>query len=140
MGKSILDTDILSEYLKGIDPTVARHADRYAQQYGIFSFTSVTLYEIVYGLELKEASVQLKKALAWLAQNEQITPINADYVAAATIRASARKQGLVLELPDCLIASVAVRLERPLVTGNTEDFQAIKKTGVNLTIENWRDE
>jgi hypothetical protein len=26
-----------------------------------------------------------------------------------------------------------------LVTGNTEDFQAIQRTGVGLRIENWRD-
>jgi predicted nucleic acid-binding protein len=139
MVKSILDTDILSEYLKGINLNVARHATRYAHQYGIFSFTSLTLYEIVYGLELKAASVQLKKALAWLDQNEKITPVNEDYVAAATIRATARRQGVVLELPDWLIASVPIRLQRPLVTGNTEDFEAIKKTGVNLIIENWRE-
>src|ERR1700686_5866653 len=99
MAKILLDTDILSEYLKGHDPTVAKHAERYAQQYGIFSFTSVTVYEIVYGLELKAASVQLKKALAWLNQNEQITPTNADYLTAATIKATARKQGSILELP-----------------------------------------
>ncbi len=100
----------------------------------------MTVYEIVYGLELKTASIQLNKALAWLNQNEQITPVSADYLAAVTIGSTARKKGIVLELPDCLIASVAVRLGRPLVTGNTEDFEAIKKTGVNLTIENWRDE
>ena len=140
MVKSILDPDILSEYLKGFNRTVAGHATRYAKKHGVFSFTSVTVYEIVYGFELKTASVQLTKAMAWLDQNEQITPVNADYFAAATLRARARKQGIVLELPDCLIASVAVRLGRPLVTGKTEDFEAIKKTGVNLTIENWRHE
>jgi predicted nucleic acid-binding protein len=139
MTKSLLDTDILSEYLKGHDRTVATHAARYAQQHGIFSFTSVTVYEIVYGFEVKAASAQLKKALAWLGQNEQITPVNADYLAAATIKATARKQGIALELPDCLIAAVAARLDWPLVTGNTEDFQAIQKTGIKLTIENWRE-
>jgi hypothetical protein len=25
------------------------------------------------------------------------------------------------------------------VTGNTDDFLAIQKTGVNLTLENWRE-
>ena len=99
----------------------------------------MTVYEIVYGPELKAASSQLKKALAWLNQNEQITPVNADYLAAASIKATARRQGVALELPDCLIAAVAVRLERPLVTGNTQDFQAIQQTGVKLTIENWRE-
>jgi len=32
-----------------------------------------------------------------------------------------------------------VRLQIPLVTGNTDDFRAIQKTGINLTIENWRE-
>ena len=138
MVKSILDTDILSEYLKGHHPTVISHAARYAREHGIFTFTSVTVYEIVYGLELKAASSQLTTALAWLNQNEEITPASADYRTAATIKATARKNGSVLELPDCLIAAVAVRLDRPLVTGNTEDFQAVQKTGINLILENWR--
>ena len=139
MAKALLDTDILSEYLKGHDQTVATHAAAYAHRHRVFTFTSVTVYEIVYGLDLKSASSQLIKALAWLNQNEQITPINADYLAAATIKATARRQGSILELPDCLIAAVAVRLQMPLVTGNTDDFRAIKKTGVDLTIENWRE-
>lgn len=138
MSKALLDTDILSEYLKGHDATVASHAARYAQEHGVFTFTSVTVYEIVYGLELKAAAAQLKKALSWLNQNEQITPINADYLLAATIKATARRNGSPLELPDCLIAAVAVRLDWPIVTGNTEDFRAIQKTGINLIIENWR--
>jgi len=138
MEKALLDTDILSEYLKGYDQTVAAHAAAYARMHGVFTFTSVTVYEIVYGLELKGASGQLRKALAWLSQNEQVTPANADYLAAATIKATARKQGSILELPDCLIAAVAVRLRMPLVTGNTGDFQAIQATGIKLAIQNWR--
>jgi hypothetical protein len=27
-----------------------------------------------------------------------------------------------------------------MVTGNTEHFQAIQRTGIKLTIENWRDD
>jgi len=66
MVKVLLDTDILSEYLKGHDRTVAGHAARYAEQYGVFTFTSVTVYEIAYGLELKAAASQLKMAMDWL--------------------------------------------------------------------------
>ena len=113
MLKCILDTDILSEYLKGHDPRVVRHASRYAKEHGVFTFTSVTVYEIVYGLGLKSASSQLKRAMEWLNQNEEITPTSADYLAAATIKATARRQGSALELPDCLIAAVAVRLNKP---------------------------
>jgi predicted nucleic acid-binding protein len=138
MAKSILDTDILSEYLKGHDATVISHARRYAKEHSVFTFTSVTVHEIVYGLELKSASSQLKRAAAWLNQNEEITPTSADYLTAATLKATAGKNGSALELPDCLIAAVAIRLDRPLVTGNTEDFEAIQKTGVDLVLENWR--
>jgi predicted nucleic acid-binding protein len=138
MPKVLLDTDILSEYLKGHDRTVIRHATDYARQHGLFTFTSVTVHEIVYGLELKGAASQLQKALLWLNQNEQITPTADDYLQAATIKAAARKQGSIVELPDCLIAAVAVRLGLPLVTGNIEDFQAIQRTGIALHVENWR--
>jgi hypothetical protein len=34
MPKALLDTDILSEYLKGHDQTVANHAASYARQHG----------------------------------------------------------------------------------------------------------
>jgi tRNA(fMet)-specific endonuclease VapC len=138
MEKSLLDTDILSEYLKGLDRNVVRHAADYARQHRIFTFTSVTVHEIVFGLELKNATAQLQKALGWLHQNEEITPTAGDYFEAAVIKAAARKQGSVVELPDCLIAAVAVRLGLPLVTGNTEDFEAIQKTGLALQLENWR--
>jgi predicted nucleic acid-binding protein len=136
--KAILDTDILSEYLKGHNAAVAGRAAGYAKDHGVFTFTSVTVYEIVYGLELKGAFSQLKKVMAWLKHNEEITPVDVDYITAASIKATARTQGSVVELPDCLIASVAVRLNRPLITGNTDDFRAVQKTGVNLAIENWR--
>ena len=139
MPKVLLDTDVLSEYLKGHDKAVARRAADYARQHGAFTFTSVTVHEIVFGLEVKSASAQLQKAMAWLNQNEQITPTADDYREAAIIKATARKQGAVLELTDCLIAAVAIRLDIPLVTGNTNDFQAIQKTGAKLTIENWRE-
>jgi predicted nucleic acid-binding protein len=70
MPKVLLDTDILSEYLKGHDKKVARRAADYAQQHGLFTFTSVTVHELVYGFEFKGASGQLKKALDWL--NRQV--------------------------------------------------------------------
>jgi predicted nucleic acid-binding protein len=83
MAKVLLDTDILSEYLKGHDPVVARRASRYARQHEVFTFTSVTVHEIVFGLEFKGASMQMAKALAWLRRTEEITPSAADFVDAA---------------------------------------------------------
>lgn len=137
--KAVLDTDILSEFLKGIDPNVVKNGIRYAQAHGKLTFTSVTVFEIVRGLEQKKATAQSGKVLAWMKQNEEVVPSAADYVSAARIIASARHKGRVLELPDCLIAATAGRLGLPLVTGNTADYKAIQDTGFNLKLANWRD-
>jgi predicted nucleic acid-binding protein len=136
--RSLIDTDILSEYLKGHDANVVAFGNSYAQAYGVFTFTSVTVFEVLFGLEFKNASSQLAKVQAWFSQNEEITPIASDYRTAAAVKAAAARSGSTVELPDCLIAAVAVRLNRPLVTGNTADFQAIRAAGLNLTIQNWR--
>jgi tRNA(fMet)-specific endonuclease VapC len=134
----ILDTDILSEFFKGHNAAVAARAKAYATAYAVFSFTSVTVYDILYGLQVKGADTQRLKVLNWMQQNEEITPLSADYRVAANIKATARAQGSIVELPDCLIAATALRLNRPLVTGNTKDFEAIQRTGVSLVLENWR--
>jgi len=60
MEKVILDTDTLSEYLKGHDRNVALYAAAYAREHGVFTFTSVTVHEIVFGLEVKNATAQLQ--------------------------------------------------------------------------------
>jgi predicted nucleic acid-binding protein len=138
MRKAILDTDILSEFLKGMNSAVVQHGRSYAQEYGIFSFTSVTVFEMVAGLESKKATRQLDELLAWVGNNEQILPVEEDYLTAAKSKGKARTQGITVELPDCLIAAVASRLGLILVTGNTEDFEAIKRAGLKLTLENWR--
>lgn len=101
--KSILDTDILSEYLKGYDVNVVRRGNRYAKEHGVFTFTSVTVFEIVSGLEFKDARGQLSKMLAWLNRNEEITPLAADYRRAATIQGDSRKTRVdcrAFRLPD----------------------------------------
>ena len=93
MSKVLLDTDILSEYLKGHDKVVAHRAASYASHHRGLHLYQRSVHEIVFGLEFKGASGQLAKALAWLNQNEQITPTADDYREAAIIRAVARKQG-----------------------------------------------
>ena len=127
MAKVLLDTDILSEYLKGHDRNVTRRAADYAREQGVFTFTSVTVHEIVFGLELKNAASQLQKVLAWLNQNEEVTPTAEDYVQTATIKATARKRGSTVELADCLIAAVAVRLDLLLVTETPKIFRRFKR-------------
>lgn len=139
MRKVFIDTDILSEYLKQVDINVLRNGDAYAVAHERFTFSSVTVYEIVRGLLDKGASSQAEKALQWLRLNEEIVPSASDYLVAAQTKANARRLGRTVELPDCLIAASATRLELPLVTGNTGDFEVIRQTGLKLTLQNWRE-
>jgi predicted nucleic acid-binding protein len=138
MQRVIIDTDILSEYLKEHDPNVVKNGDLYAESHTRFTFTSVTVYEMAFGLESKNATKQLKTTLEWLQNNEQILPTEADYLTAAKVKGAARRQGYTLEMPDCLIGAVAARLNLPLVTGNTADFQAMQKAGLKITLQDWR--
>lgn len=45
----------------------------------------------------------MNRALDWLSRNEEITPSAGDYLEAAIIKAAARRQGAIVELPDCLM-------------------------------------
>ena len=55
MNKSLLDTDILSEIGKGIDPTVARHAASYLSAFGRYTLSAVTVAEVIWGLEKRQS-------------------------------------------------------------------------------------
>ena len=134
----MLDTDILSEYLKGHDKSIARQSEAYLSVHRVFTFTSITAYEITYGLRVKNADRQLQRVIPLLDRNQGLAPIGDDFRWAARIKASARSSGLVVELPDCLIAAVAVRLNLPLVSGNTADYESIRKAGAALELQNWR--
>lgn len=50
MAKVLLDTDILSEILKGKNAAVAARASAYLAQYGRFTTSAATVAEVVYGL------------------------------------------------------------------------------------------
>ena len=80
----------------------------------------------------------MERAAAWLDRNEVLAPTPADFHWAAAIKGAARNRGLIVELPDCLIAAVAVLVDLPLVTGNTSDYESIRKAGATLELQNWR--
>lgn len=49
MNKALLDTDTLSEIGKGKNPAVAANAKTYRRAFGSYSFSTVTVLEIVRG-------------------------------------------------------------------------------------------
>lgn len=68
MKPSLVDTDILSYFFKGI-PSVVAHFDKYSRQYGTINFSILTYYEILSGLKHRDAHRKLDTFLAFAAKN-----------------------------------------------------------------------
>ncbi len=132
MKPAILDTDILSEFLRGNQKVIAK-VDEYLKKYGFVNLSVITYYEILNGLLYKDAKKQLSRFEDFVKLNKVIplTPRTAKI--AATIQADLRKKGTEIGHTDTLIAGIAIAGELQLITNNTAHFKRIK----GLEIANW---
>ena len=132
MSPSMLDTDILSEFLRGNIKVISK-VDEYLKEYGFISLSIITYYEILNGLLYKDAKKQLKKFERFVDINNVLLLTLKTTKIAANIQAELRKKGRVIGHTDTLIAGIAIANEMKLVTNNTEHFKRIK----GLEIVNW---
>lgn len=138
MDKSLLDTDILSEVIKGIDQTVAKNSSAYRRQFSRFTLSTITVMEVVKGFQ-KKAPGRVDELVRKLT-NEELLPLDMSAaVLAGKIYADLEKAGQTIGRVDPIIAGVAIASGLVLVTGNTEHFERIKSLGYDLKLENWRD-
>jgi tRNA(fMet)-specific endonuclease VapC len=75
MQLSLLDTDILSEFLKQKNAAVLKNAAYYLAQYGQFAISAMTWYEVRRGLKDKGATRQLQK-FEQFCQHADVFPIS----------------------------------------------------------------
>lgn len=132
MKPSMLDTDILSEFLRG-NPKVIARMDEHLKEYGFISLSIITYYEILNGLLYKDARKQLTKFEEFVELNKVIPLTLRMAKSAAIIQAALRKKGTEIGHTDTLIAGIALTSELQLVTNNTDHFKRIK----GLDIANW---
>jgi len=132
MRSSMLDTDILSEFLRG-NPKVIAKVDEHLKEYGFISLSIITYYEIMSGLLYKDARKQLTKFEEFVELNKVIPMTLRMGKTAAIIQAELRKKGTEIGHTDTLIAGIAITSELQLVTNNTAHFKRIK----GLSIDNW---
>lgn len=132
MSEVLLDTDILSNLMKG-NEVVVRRAQEYLSEYEQFSFSIITRYEILRGLRAKGAYIQEAK-FDTLCSSSKLYGIN-DLVVkeAAGIYADLRNQGTVIGDADILIAATARVNGLRLSTNNQKHFGRIK----GLETGNW---
>jgi tRNA(fMet)-specific endonuclease VapC len=132
MKPSMLDTDILSEFLRG-NPKVIEKVDEHLQEYGFINLSIITYYEILNGLLYKDARKQLNRFEAFITLNKVIPLTLRTAKTAAVIQADLRKKGSEIGHTDTLIAGIAIANGLELITNNTEYFKRIK----GLKIANW---
>lgn len=132
MKPALLDTDILSEFLRG-NIRVTSKIEEYVAKYGSVNFSIITYYEILNGLLYKDAKKQLARFEAFAKLNKVVPLTQKSVRASAKIQASLRKKGASVGHTDTLIAGIAIANKLHLVTNNTKHFNRISE----LEIENW---
>jgi tRNA(fMet)-specific endonuclease VapC len=138
MSRVLLDTDILSEILKGKSAVVAARAGTYLAQHGCFTISAVTVAEIVYGFRRVGRDDRVTQFEASLGTSEVLALDDAAACLAGRINADLERAGRVIGMPDVLIAAIALRNGLPIVTGNVAHFEQVRLAGYDLYIDNWR--
>jgi tRNA(fMet)-specific endonuclease VapC len=132
---ALLDTDTLSEIMKGQNPSVEHHAREYLRTHGQFRFSIIKRYEILRGLKSKQALKQIS-IFENKCKSSYIYPItDEDEIVgqASDIYAYLYQKGLLINDADILIAATAIVHDLTLITGNNDHFNRIP----NLLYNSW---
>jgi len=138
MTRSLLDTDIFSEVMKGRNANVVRAARAYLAAHDQLTISAVTIMEVSYGLRRAGRTAQLAAFEAMLATIEVLPLGDAAGLLAGHLKADLDSRGTPIGAFDVMIAAVAITSSIPLVTGNVAHFEFVRAAGHALTIENWR--
>ena len=132
MKAAMLDTDIVSEFLRGNKKVVSK-VDKYLHEFGSINLSIITYYEILNGLLYKDAQKQLDRFDKFIELNEVFLLTIHTVKISANIQASLRKNGTEIGHADTLIAGIAIANGLQLITNNTKHFNRIEE----LDIDNW---
>jgi len=128
----VLDTDILSSIMRQ-NPVVVSKARAYLDEYGQFTLSIITRYEILRGLRAKGASQQAM-IFDRLCARSTILPLSGEAVVkAAEIYADLSGRGELIGDADILIAASALVHGLGVTTNNENHFKRIR----DLRVENW---
>lgn len=135
MDYALLDTDTVSEILKRRNRSVRRRASEYLQRHERFTFSEFTWYELLRGLQEKNALKQVEY-FETFADHSDIRPIDTAVLRrAATLWSAARIAGQPHNDADLIIGATAQVHGLTLVTGNTKHFEWIE----DLKLDDWRE-
>lgn len=133
MTEYLLDADTLIEVLKQNQPTTKR-AKQEILQFGRLLTSAIAFYEVVRGLEVRQAAVQ-KQRLLFLEPHLTILPVDRRVAErAAQIHLYLRRENAYLPDADILIGATALVGGFALATGNQDHYRRIP----GLALTDWR--
>jgi tRNA(fMet)-specific endonuclease VapC len=138
VSKVVLDTDILSEILKGKDATVAARARAYRAEHGRYTLTVIAVLEIVRGLRRVQSLSRLDAFMDSLSSDEVLDLDVEAAVLAGEIDSRLTGTGRPIGTADVIVAAIALRHGLALATGNESHYGLVRDAGYPLSIENWR--
>jgi tRNA(fMet)-specific endonuclease VapC len=138
LDKALLDTDIFSEVLKGIDLHVVAQATTYRTFFGRYTISTITVLEIVKGLHKMQREDRIQKFLNGLTTVDVLTLDVQSAELAGRIYADLERTGQPIGRADPIIAAIALQNGLTLITGNQAHYQRIQGLGYELTLDNWR--
>lgn len=120
--KVCIDTDVLIDYLKG-DRTASMLLERTAGKHEEICITSITVYELLLGVEI---SGKGEKEVAELLGLFSIIAFDKESASeAAIISAELRRRGESVGVRDELIAGILKFYKIPLLTRNVDHFARV---------------
>ena len=134
MDKALIDTDILSYFLNGDDKVTAK-VQEYLVHYDKLLFCQITYFEILAGLEYKQASKQISKFELFASKCSILTLTENSLILSAKVYGELRRKGIQIGTPDLLIAGIAIDKNLNLVTNNDRHYRPIDR----LTLINWKE-
>lgn len=130
--RALIDTDILSFYFKG-ERNVVKNFEKYLETFEIIELSIITYYEILSGLQAKNAFRQLEIFEEFAKDNIVIPLTENSCKISAELYSNLKQKGELIDDIDLLIAGIAIENEITIVTNNEKHFQRIP----GLKIENW---
>ena len=134
MDKALIDTDILSYFLNG-DKKVTANVQEYLVHYDKLLFSQITYFEILAGLEYKQASRQISKFQLFASKCSILSLSEDSLNVSAKVYGELRRKGIQIGTPDLLIAGIAIDQNLILVTNNDKHYRPIER----LTLINWKE-
>lgn len=136
--RTLLDTDIFSELMRGKNAVVRARADAYLKQHARLTISTITVLEIAKGLHKVRREDALGRFIQGLDSLEILSLGREEALVGGRIYGDLERLGQPIGRADPMIAGIAISRGLVLATGNDDHYARIRATGYELASDNWR--